>query len=156
MAFCKVCGAQLQDGARFCESCGTPVEQPAPQPVQQQYQPQYTYEAPVYTEPQQAANQGNHLGGAIAGAIFACTFFLSLVGWIISGVTLGKIKKIQGPLTGQNKAAKIISTIGLILGIILTIFATIYFIGIIVLLISGGSSYSGSVDWNDLFDLARF
>ncbi|MBO7659355.1 MAG: zinc-ribbon domain-containing protein, partial [Clostridia bacterium] len=30
MAFCKVCGAQLQDGARFCESCGTPVEQPAP------------------------------------------------------------------------------------------------------------------------------
>lgn len=156
MAFCKVCGAQLQDGARFCESCGTPVEQPAPQPVQQQYQPQYTYQAPVYTETQQAANQSNHLGGAIAGAIFACTFYLSLVGWIICGVTLGKIKKIQGPLSGQNKAAKIISTIGLILGIILTIFATIYFIAMIVMLIQGGGSALGSIDWSDILDLARF
>lgn len=27
--FCKNCGAQLKDGARFCAKCGTPVKQPA-------------------------------------------------------------------------------------------------------------------------------
>ena len=40
MAFCKNCGAQLNDGASFCNKCGAPVAaaegtayQPAPAPV---------------------------------------------------------------------------------------------------------------------------
>ena len=78
MAFCKVCGAQVQDGARFCESCGAPIEQPAPQPVpqpvQQEYQSQYTYTAPVYTEAQPAAsNSKGTLILAIVGAV--CSYW---------------------------------------------------------------------------------
>ena len=30
MAFCKKCGAQLQEGKKFCADCGAPVEIPAP------------------------------------------------------------------------------------------------------------------------------
>ncbi len=37
MAFCKHCGAQVQDGTKFCPSCGKEVaETPVQQPVQQQ------------------------------------------------------------------------------------------------------------------------
>lgn len=32
MSFCRQCGAQMQDGAQFCPSCGTPVANAAPQP----------------------------------------------------------------------------------------------------------------------------
>jgi hypothetical protein len=155
MAFCKVCGAQLQDGARFCESCGTPVEQPAPQPVQQQYQPQYTYEAPVYTEPQQAAQAQGGSGTLVLAIIGAVLSELGLIGIILCGIALGKVKKLPQPLTGANKAAKIIATIGLIVAIIMTVVWFIYFIGIIGMLASGGSGAINSIDWNDVFDLAR-
>jgi uncharacterized membrane protein len=59
MAFCGNCGTQVQDGVKFCPSCGKAVEAaPAGQtpPVQNQYQqqaqPQYrqatqTYQPPV-------------------------------------------------------------------------------------------------------------
>lgn len=39
MAFCSNCGAQLQDGEKFCSACGTPVEA-APQQAPQQEAPQ--------------------------------------------------------------------------------------------------------------------
>ena len=35
---CKVCGAQIDEGGRFCASCGAPVEQPV-QPIEQPVQP---------------------------------------------------------------------------------------------------------------------
>ena len=40
MKFCKQCGTQLEDAARFCNGCGTPCEQPAEQPAQGQTAPQ--------------------------------------------------------------------------------------------------------------------
>ncbi|MBQ3894515.1 MAG: zinc ribbon domain-containing protein [Clostridia bacterium] len=154
MAFCKVCGAQVQDGARFCESCGAPIEQPAPQPVpqpvQQEYQSQYTYTAPVYTEAQPAAsNSKGTLILAIVGAVLA---EFGLIGIILCGIALGKVKKLPQPLTGANKAAKIVATIGLIIAIIMTVVWFIYFIALIGIFASGSS---GAIDWNDVFDLAR-
>ena len=50
MSFCNQCGAQLQDGARFCPACGSPVRSAAQQP--------YTdpeYKAPSYPTPQYTA-----------------------------------------------------------------------------------------------------
>ena len=62
MGFCPKCGAQLQDGMKFCTSCGSPIEtaqpvmnQQAPQggmPTQQDFQ-QQNFQAGGY--PQQAA-----------------------------------------------------------------------------------------------------
>lgn len=53
--FCRNCGVQLNDGAKFCPNCGTPVtpmapQQPAQQPYQQPYQAaaqQPQYDAPT-------------------------------------------------------------------------------------------------------------
>ncbi len=66
MAICPKCGATVDDGARFCVTCGASLaaaapqpEQPQyqqPQPEQQQYQQQYQQQPqyqqpPVYTAP---------------------------------------------------------------------------------------------------------
>lgn len=54
MAFCKNCGQQLIDGAKFCGSCGTPVAAAEAQPQQSAAAPQAQMpEAPVYAAPQE-------------------------------------------------------------------------------------------------------
>ncbi len=52
--FCKNCGAQNQDGAKFCHVCGAVIEQPQAQPQQPPYQQAYNqqqYAAPQYAAP---------------------------------------------------------------------------------------------------------
>lgn len=44
MSFCRQCGAELQDGAKFCTSCGTPVGSAA---------------QPPYPAPEQSADAGS-------------------------------------------------------------------------------------------------
>ena len=54
MAFCQNCGAQFSEGAKFCPSCGTPVQAvEAPAPVQQEAVP--VMAAAPAPEPVQAA-----------------------------------------------------------------------------------------------------
>lgn len=36
MAICKNCGAELAEGAKFCTSCGSPVDAPAEEKVEQE------------------------------------------------------------------------------------------------------------------------
>lgn len=51
MAFCGKCGTQINDGVKFCPSCGAPIAAPAqPQPRPQQAQPQ------KQPQPQQVPN----------------------------------------------------------------------------------------------------
>ena len=53
MAFCSKCGANLPDGARFCNVCGAPQNNAPAQPYQQPYQqPQPYQQAPPYQQPQ--------------------------------------------------------------------------------------------------------
>ena len=56
MAFCTNCGAQNDEGSKFCNSCGAPLQfgqpvQPQAQPAQPEYQ-QPVYQQPVYQQPQ--------------------------------------------------------------------------------------------------------
>ena len=57
MAFCGSCGTQVEDGGRFCPTCGkeiavAPTQQPAPayQPIAQ---PTPTYQPPAPVQPEQ-------------------------------------------------------------------------------------------------------
>ena len=58
---CTTCGADLVDGAKFCEYCGTPVVATAPAPAAAPTQPaqeqNYTYQQPQNQAPQQPQNQ---------------------------------------------------------------------------------------------------
>lgn len=53
--FCSKCGAQLQDGAKFCPSCGAPAGATAP--MQQPQQPQQTWQQPQQNWQQQQQPQ---------------------------------------------------------------------------------------------------
>lgn len=89
MAFCGKCGAQLEEGKKFCPACGAPVENAAPAAAAPQYEqappqyqaPQPQYQAPQYQAPPQAAApvfNGNRTM-AILAVVLPFLFFLPLV-----------------------------------------------------------------------------
>ena len=179
--FCKNCGQEIPEGVKFCGNCGTPVavQAPEPQPApaqqpqyqapqqqyqaapQQQYQapqPQYQqpqYQQPVYAAPAAQQEQPNLLVLGILSLVF-CS--LGLPGLIIGAIGRSKGKKFVqagGTLTGASKVGYILSLIGLIFGIIMTIFWVIYIIVVIIAFAARGSSYYSSVssiDLSDIFD----
>ncbi len=98
--FCFNCGSHIQDGMRFCSSCGTPV----PEESQSAYdEPQY--DEPQYQEPEYEAHQNepapeyyapvsamrgtsrDHSGVRTKGALVLVTMVLALV-LIAAGVFL--------------------------------------------------------------------
>lgn len=117
---------------------------PNQQPTYQQ--PQYqqpTYQQPAYQQPAQA--QPNLLVLGILAVAFSSFGIVGLILGII-GRKKGKAFVAQGgQLTGANKVGFILSLVGLILGIVMTVFWAIYGIVLIIALIasaSAGSSYS--------------
>ena len=120
MAVCVNCGAELQEGAKFCENCGARVEA-APVAAQ----PVYTEPVKVGNTPEQESLCKSALTLSIVGAALA---ELGLPGIIVSAIAKGKVKKATqgGAVGGKLKAARIISNIGLALSIVMTIFWAIY------------------------------
>lgn len=108
MPYCVNCGNQVREGARFCESCGTPVGQatpgptgtaPPPQtPMQQKLQqpvtPQQTFQQPVRTTQQrfqqpaaQPKSQGVALGLVLGAAgVYVFTLVMTLIGGNAVGI----------------------------------------------------------------------
>jgi len=156
MAFCNNCGSELKEGARFCEQCGTPVQQ-APQapeqpaytyqePVYQQpaytYQQQYTYQQPEVVTPA-PAQSGDAKGAMIMSIIGLALSELGIPGIILSAIAKGKVKKAEeaGATGGMVKVGKILSKIGMIVSIVMTAFWTLYFFIIIGVAASGALDY---------------
>jgi hypothetical protein len=76
---------------------------------------------------------------------------LGIPGIILCAIAKGKVKAWEqkyGPATGMAKAAKIISTIGLVFSILMTVFWALYIIVIIGVIASSG----GRVDLEDIFE----
>lgn len=129
--FCQNCGMQMNEGATFCSRCGQYHAPAQAQPVVNVPPVDATFEE------KKDALGGSILKWGILSVVFAETFFLSLLGFIFSfkaSSLVGAYEMQFGPLKGRALAGKILSIIGRITGLILTIFATLYFVVLFVLL----------------------
>lgn len=109
MAFCGKCGAQLNDGAKFCPSCGAPTG--SEQAQQQTYQqPQQQAYAPVQSDAQQNKVMG----------ILAYLSWLVIVPWIAA-----KESPFARYHTNQGLVLAIVEIAWWILSAILTAIATV-------------------------------
>ena len=59
--FCKQCGVQLDDGAKFCHQCGASTESVNETPVQQPPQPQYSQPSYQYNQPNYQPQQSGYV-----------------------------------------------------------------------------------------------
>jgi uncharacterized membrane protein YidH (DUF202 family) len=152
--YCTFCGTENNDGAKFCANCGSPLE--ARQQEEKVEEAQYSYEPIDLTTTLREAEKDRQgaslLGTGITAMVFSCvTFFLSFVGIILAAVGLGKARSFERNFTtldGKAKVGKILSTIALIIGIIMTVFSVLYFALIIVIIVE---SLGGEFDANGGF-----
>jgi hypothetical protein len=126
---------------------------PAPAPAdpfaQAGYDPAAAYTpAPaetVYPAEVTSAASGVLTRGIVA-LCFSSSFFLSFVGIILSAVAMGRAKTFirnYGPISKKVRIGKILATVGLFVGIAMTILFVLY-LALIVLAVARGGSYS----WN--------
>ena len=130
MAFCPNCGSAVNDGAKFCGSCGgaLPIAspqaaKPAPQPVQPQPQPvqQQPVSQPVYQQPvviqsqpqpavivQPAAQPVKASPKEKTNGFCSAGFVLSLLGLFLFGITslFGLLFSIIGLISAGKKKQK--------------------------------------------------
>lgn len=110
--FCINCGKELQDTDRVCSSCGTPVDgavQPTTTVVVNNAQPKQT--------------NGLALAGFIVSLVstLLCCGSLNIISLILSIIGAVKAKDLNGSGKGLAIAGIIISALGLILLILLTV-----------------------------------
>ena len=167
MEFCKNCGIELSEGVQFCTNCGAPVisqpqqeeqqpqqevqqfqqevQQIQPQPYQQPAQPQYTQAAPAQSA--NAPTPKTILILGIIGLAISWMPFGSIAGIIVSAIGMGKSNayvKAGGVRCGMSVTGRILSRVGLILSIVMTVFWAIWFAVIIIGLATASSyNYSG-------------
>ena len=169
MAICKHCGANIDDGAKFCGSCGcaneviptmaTPVEST---PVEPAYvEPTPTVEAtpvnsvPTYSEPNQNFNQTYQQTAfsqpmyeqpkktnicALLGFIFSLVCCGGIPGLVLSIIGLVQIKKSGEKGKGLAIAGIVICGIGIVISIL-------YYVLIIVGVVAGEFDYSSGYNY---------
>ena len=166
--FCKSCGAQIEDGTKFCPNCGAEQTVEAPQPAApaytpapdpnaynpNAYNPAPTYNpAPAYAPAAVPVNvEGLATSSMIFGIIAMCLPALFAI--IFGAVAKSKAKaygNATGAITGKAKVGNILGTIALIFGIIATIAVVIYVIAVIIIAIAGAAAGGlNSIDWYSL------
>lgn len=144
MAFCNNCGTQVQDGAPFCPNCGAPISAPAqPQPTPvTSYQP-VAAPAPAPAPAQSGDNSTQILIFGILALVLAEFGIPGLIFGIITKKKVAEYLASGHELTGKAKVGSILGKVGLILGIVLTVFWAIYilyFVFIIGIIGAAGSS----------------
>ena len=112
--FCTNCGKEVPEGNNACSNCGTMLNGAAAAPAQQT----------VVVNAQPAQGNGMAPAGfivSLVSSILCCGSF-NLISLILSIVGLVKSKEVGGKGKGLAIAGIIISALGLILLILLTIF----------------------------------
>lgn len=127
--FCKNCGFELQEDAKFCSRCGTEVDFVA---ANKNTEPVYgtvtdPYGTYTYAQNQEEVEEKSELGGSvlkfgILGLVFSLTGILSLLGLIFSSVALSKANafaRIFGQTEGKATVGRKLGKAGLIVSIVL-------------------------------------
>ena len=156
--FCPNCGTEIREGSSFCPNCGVSLvreessvnaesdvrypEQSQPVPVYENAQSDYSQPMSV-SEPRELPNV---LLWGILGLSFSCTFFLSFLGIIFSAIGMSKANlytRLTGrPVNKGGKVGRILSVVGLITGIVMTVLFIIWLI-VIIAAVGYAVSYRG-------------
>jgi hypothetical protein len=154
--YCKYCGNELTDDAKFCSKCGKIVESAGEKKddffqnandytVERQYSP---------VEEKQKRSLGQKiLTYAILGLSFGWTGFLSLFGVIFAGKAKKKIKEyiaLYGETEGPATVGKSLNIPGMIISWIGFIIILLYIVAIIFMVCLGLESEIG--DYYYYFD----
>ena len=128
--FCRNCGFELQDDARFCSKCGTAVDfvtNKTSEPEQTYGNLNENYSDYSYVQAEDNSAEKSALGGSvlkfgILGLVFSLTVFFSLLGLIFSSVALSKanaFKSAFGQTEGKATVGRSLGKAGLIVSIIM-------------------------------------
>ncbi len=148
--FCSNCGNQVPDNAAFCDSCGSalngeepvvteaPVqaavatEVPVQTPVRTSVQPAFDNTPTFNAAPASGPSASSVLVKGIVALACALSFYGSIVGIVFGCLAGSAAKRFMnangGQLFGQAKIGRILGKVGLILGIVMTVFFVIFII----------------------------
>ena len=128
---CSKCGAELQDGAQFCNKCGQRIEFMPQQQQQPQQQTQYTpaqnpWGGNVPNQPMRSEEEpGKGLATAslilgILSLVFIFVGTYALIGTLLGsiGIILAAVAKKKGNKSGVGTAGLVMSIIGVSLTLI--------------------------------------
>ncbi len=139
--YCKKCGTKLQEGQKFCPTCGTPVnasgngaEETDQQYYQQDWQ-QYQQDRQQYQQYSQYQYQGeipgrnDAIASMILGIVAIFFWFFWFLGWTslisivlaVIGLILASNSKKKGYEGGMQTAGFILSIVSLFGGILIFI-----------------------------------
>ena len=152
--FCVKCGTKLSDGSKFCVMCGAPVEtvvNEAPTIEETPVEEAPVEEVPV-PDPERESLKAKAASDALRWGILSLVF--GLEGFLVSflGIIFATkgFKKADwfaylnnGVLSGKAKIGRILSKVGLILSIVMTVvwvLYVLYFIFLIVVMEGGSPS----------------
>lgn len=113
--YCNNCGANNENGTKFCKSCGSPMTSatsPAAPTVE---------DGPVLT------------WGILSLVFCSCP----ILGLIFALISRGKVKnclETYGTMTGRGRTGKVLGTIGFVCTIVMHVIYVIYIIAVIALL----------------------
>lgn len=147
MAYCNNCGTKIEDGVKFCPSCGTPATATAAEPQQQQFhQPSQPVSTP--TNETQDAEQNKVMGVlAYFGLLVLVPIFaakeskfarfhanqglLLCIAWLGWWVVDSVISAILRSLLWNTGAWRLYATLGTLLNLVYIVFTVLAVIGII-------------------------